>query len=48
MCPPSSEDSLLARRIVAIAFQRMRDRTRRSIAGSPGSGGSSWRWIVLT
>ena len=41
MWPPSSEDSLFARRIIAIAFQRMSERTRRSIAGSPGSGGSS-------
>ena len=48
MWPPSSEDSLFARRIIAIAFQRMSERTRRSIAGSPGSGGSSSAGIVLT
>ena len=31
MWPPSSEDSLLARTTIAIAFQRMIDRSRRSI-----------------
>ena len=37
MCPPSSDDSLFARRTIAIAFQRTSERTRRSSAGSPGS-----------
>ena len=31
-----------------MAFQRISERTRRSIEGSPGSGGSSSRWMVLT
>jgi hypothetical protein len=48
MWPPSSEDSLLARRIIAIAFQRISERTRRSIDGSPGSSGSSSTGIVFT
>src|SRR3954447_19686001 len=48
MWPPSSEDSLLAWSTVAIAFQRIRLRTFRSIAGSPGYGGSADAGIVLT
>jgi len=35
MCPPSSDESLLARRMIAIAFQRMIERSRCSIARSP-------------
>src|SRR6476619_5982352 len=48
MWPPSSEDSLLAWSTVAIAFQRIRLRTFRSIAGSPGYGGSADAGIVFT
>ena len=36
MWPPSSDDSLLACSTVAIAFQRMSERSRCSTAGSPG------------
>ena len=39
MCPPSSEDSLLARSTVATAFHRMIDRIVCSTAPSPGCGG---------
>src|SRR5919204_37260 len=48
MWPPSSEDSLLARRTVAIAFQRMSDRTRCSSSASPGKGASRSTGMVLT
>src|SRR5690349_17470037 len=48
MWPPSSDDSLLAWSTVAMAFQRIRLRTFRSTAGSPGYGGSSEAGIVLT
>ena len=48
MWPPSSEEYLLARTTIAIAFQRMIERRRRSIAGSPGIGSSSEAGIVLT
>ena len=37
MWPPSSEEVLLARTTIAIAFQRTIERSRRSSAGSPGS-----------
>jgi hypothetical protein len=36
MCPPSSEDSLLARSTMARAFHRFRERTFHSMARSPG------------
>ena len=39
MCPPSSEDSLLARSTIATAFHRISDRIRCSMARSPGCGG---------
>ena len=48
MWPPSSDDSLLARTTIAIAFQRMIERSRRSIAGSPGSLASRSGGIVFT
>ncbi len=48
MWPPSSEDSLFARTTIAIAFQRMIERSRRSISGSPGIGSSSDAGIVFT
>src|SRR5437588_8516074 len=48
MWPPSSEDCLLARTTIAIAFQRTIERRRRSSAGSPGSFASSSTGIVLT
>ena len=48
MWPPSSEDSLLARTTIAIAFQRMIERSRRSSAGSPGIGSSRDAGIVFT
>src|SRR5215204_2314945 len=47
MWPPSSELVLFAFRIVAIAFQRTIDRTRRSSSGSTGGSGSSWGGIVF-
>ena len=47
MCPPSSELSLLARRTIASAFQRIRERSLCSIARSPGSGGYSSTPMVL-
>ena len=47
MWPPSSEETLLARTTIAIAFQRTIERSRRSIAGSPGNGGSRSAGIVL-
>jgi hypothetical protein len=46
--PAELEDSLFARRISAIAFQRMSERTRCSSSGSPGISGSSDTGIVLT
>jgi hypothetical protein len=36
MCPPSSDDSLLARSTMASAFQRLRERMACSVARSPG------------
>src|SRR5437764_13750213 len=48
MCPPSSDDSLLARSTLGFAFQRIMHRRRRSIAGSPGSFASSSTGIVFT
>src|SRR2546423_11832653 len=48
MWPPSSEDSLLACSTVAIAFQRMSERTRCSRSASPGKGASRSTGIVLT
>src|SRR3954453_1209299 len=48
MWPPSSDDSLLARRTVAIAFQRISARTRCSRSASPGKGASRSTGIVLT
>jgi hypothetical protein len=47
MCPPSSEDSLFARNTIAIAFQRISDRMRCSIARSPGCGASLSTGIVF-
>ena len=52
MWPPSSEESWLARITIAIAFQRMIERNRRSTAGSPGScasrsGGIELRYDVV-
>src|SRR3954447_17777013 len=47
MCPPSSEDSLLARNTVATAFHRISDRIRCSIAPSPGCGGCACGGIVF-
>ena len=52
MCPPSSEDSLLARSTIATAFHRIIDRIRCSIAPSPGcagcwSGGIVFRYGVF-
>ena len=41
MWPPSSELSLFARRMIAIAFQRMIERSRCSIARSPGDFSSA-------
>ena len=48
MWPPSSEDSALACSTVAIAFQRMSERRRRSTSWSPGICASSSAGIVLT
>ena len=48
MWPPSSDEVLLARTTIAIAFQRTIDRSRRSSAGSPGSCASRSGGIVLT
>ena len=48
MCPPSSEDSLLARSTVATAFHRIAERIRCSTARSPGCGGSWETGIVFT
>src|SRR3954451_3939060 len=47
MWPPSSEDSLLARSTIAIAFQRIIERTRRSSCSSTGYSGSRCGGIVL-
>src|SRR3954451_17878526 len=47
MWPPSSEEVLLALRIVAIAFQRTMLRTRRSSCSSTGRDGSSCGGIVF-
>ena len=52
MCPPSSEDSLLARSTIAIAFHRIIDRIVCSISWSPGlrcsfSGGIVFRYGLL-
>ena len=47
MCPPSSEDSLLARNTIATAFHRISDRIRCSIALSPGCGGCACGGIVF-
>ena len=48
MWPPSSEECLLARTTIAIAFQRMIERSRRSTSRSPGNGASRSAGIVLT
>src|SRR6185312_5518419 len=48
MCPPNSDDSLLARSTVAMAFHRVIDRSRHSTARSPGYGGCFSTGIVLT
>src|SRR3954451_16198422 len=48
MWPPSSEDSLLACSTVAIAFQRMSERSLCSSSGSPGCWASACTGIVLT
>src|SRR6266704_3055441 len=42
MCPPSSEDSALARSTMASAFHRIIDRMRWSMASSRGLSRSSW------
>ena len=47
ICPPNSEDSLLARNTIATAFHRISDRIRCSISRSPGCGGSFSGGIVL-
>src|SRR3954463_1085182 len=47
MCPPSSEDSLLARNTIATAFHRISDRIRCSIALSPGCVGCACGGIVF-
>ncbi len=47
MCPPSSEDSLLARSTMATAFHRIIDRMACSITWSPGLGGSRCGGIVF-
>ncbi len=47
MCPPSSEDSLLARSTIATAFHRISERIRCSISRSPGCGGSLCGGIVF-
>ena len=47
MWPPSSELSLLARRMIASAFQRMIERSRCSIARSPGDLASRSGAMVL-
>ena len=48
MWPPSSEDSALARRTMAIAFQRTSARILCSIAWSPGTSASAEAGSVLT
>ena len=48
MWPPSSDETLLARTTIAIAFQRTIDRSRRSSAAIAGNGGSRSAGIVLT
>src|SRR5215213_7578594 len=47
MCPPSSEDSLLARSTIATAFHRMIERILCSMAPSPGCSGCSWGAMVF-
>ncbi len=47
MWPPNSELSLLARRMIARAFQRMIVRSRRSRSRSPGDFASSSGSIVF-
>jgi hypothetical protein len=48
MWPPSSEEYLLALATIAMAFQRMIERRRRSTALSPGISSSSDAGIVFT
>ena len=50
MWPPSSEETLFARRTMQMAFQRTIERRRRSSLRSspPGKDGSSARGMVLT
>ena len=48
MWPPSSRSFLPARMTIAIAFQRMIERSLRSTFGSPGSSGSRSTGIVFT
>ena len=48
MWPPSSDETLLARTTIAIAFQRITDRSRHSSSLSAGNGGSWSTGIVLT
>jgi hypothetical protein len=48
MWPPSSDESLLLRRMIAMAFQRIAERMRCSIALSPGWGGCLSTGIVFT
>jgi hypothetical protein len=47
MWPPSSEESLLARRMIATAFQRMIERSWCSMARSPGLFSSRSGGMVL-
>src|SRR6476620_3111624 len=47
MWPPSSEDSLLARSTIAMAFQRIIERRRRSSCSSTGYSGSFCGGIVF-
>src|SRR6478672_5799199 len=48
MCPPSSEEVLLARSTIAAAFHRISERILCSMVRSPGCAGSSCGAMVLT
>ncbi len=47
MCPPYSEETLLAFTTIAIAFQRIYERMRCSSAALPGKRGWRWGGMVL-